>query len=86
MRPRNALFGYVCNPPGEPMTPADALAIVRNIRVDPSAAWAAVRQQDWSGDAGALSLARGSDDRGNPAFPFRLARFYVVGNGRGGFE
>ncbi len=85
-RPRNALFGYVCNPPNVAMGPDEALAIVSAIRVDAAAAWLSARRQDRSGGSAALAFARGTAGQGNPSFPFRLARFYVVGNGRSGFD
>jgi len=85
-RPRNALFGYVCNPPGKPMSPSDAAAIVQGIRVEPAAAWRGRGAADRPDNPEALSFARGTVERGNGDFPFRLARFYVVGNGRNGFQ
>ena len=84
-RPRHGLFGYVCLPPGVPLSSADALALSRRIRVKPQAAWGTTLESRPE-HAEALAFARGGVEQGNPSFPFRRARFYVVGNGRGGFN
>jgi len=85
-RPRHAVFGYVCNPPGVALTPEDAEAFARRIRVRPPAAWGGAATENPSDQQTALAFARGTAEQGNPSFPFRLARFYVVGNGRSGFK
>ena len=85
-RPRHAVFGYICNPAGAALTQSDAEALARRIRVRPPAAWRSVAPGNRPDQPTALAFARGTAERGNPSFPFRLARFYVVGNGRSGFQ
>ncbi len=85
-RPRHAMFGYLCNPPGIALVPKDVERLVRGIRVRPLAAWRGKVPEIRLDDPAALAFARGEAERGNGSFPFGLARSYVVGNGRSGIK
>lgn len=85
-RPRHAMFGYVCMPLTTPLTQEEAEAIVRAIRVDTAAAWRPNGAADGAGADGQETGLHYKVEQQNSSFPLRLARFYVVGNGRSGFN
>jgi len=94
LQPRRVLFGYYCNPDGQPLPAARLAKILGAIKVrDVEKAISvphALRRRTSTGSVvqkGAMDTARGVGVRpaaGNRDFPYLFARRYIPGNAPGG--